>query len=153
MNTTNIIGIRIAGITLILIVAAFGMWKGALFLIAQTPKAPIPAPTPEQTILSPSPATPLPPELQQQISSYTDSAKQSIGAYTKKYVESLPADVEKDQVLNAKSVEAFVVANQGTLLPLYRSWPNKGLFPAKSSRIPQPRNFSRRIPENTTGTA
>ena len=117
MNTTNIIGIRIAGITLILIVAAFGMWKGALFLIAQTPKAPIPAPTPEQTILSPSPATPLPPELQQQISSYTDSAKQSIGAYTKKYVESLPADVEKDQVLNAKSVEAFVVANQGTLLP------------------------------------
>ncbi|MEK7500486.1 MAG: hypothetical protein AAB649_07875, partial [Patescibacteria group bacterium] len=119
MHTTNKIGIRMVVITLILALGIFGAWKAFAFLISQHPDKSLPSPTPkaEQALLLPSPNTTLPPELQKQITSYTTEAEKSIGTYTKKYVESLPADIEKKEVLNPTKVENFVDTNKEALLP------------------------------------
>lgn len=119
MHSTNKIGIRIAGITLALALVVFGLSKGVAFLFSQTPETPITTPTPTsaQLVQPPSAAATLPPEIQQQISAYKESADKSIGEYTKKYIQSLPADSEKNEVLAPAKVEEFVNTNKEALLP------------------------------------
>ncbi|MDA1168764.1 MAG: hypothetical protein O3A36_00305 [bacterium] len=119
MHTTNKVGIRIAGITLALALAMFGLSKAVAFLVSQTPETPAttPNPTSAQIVQPPSPATTLPPELQKQISAYKESANETLGEYTKKYIQSLPAESEKNEVLAPTKVEEFVNTNKEALLP------------------------------------
>ncbi|HLC49058.1 MAG TPA: hypothetical protein VJI96_01590 [Candidatus Andersenbacteria bacterium] len=118
MNELNRIGIRVMGIIVVVLLVIVGIWKGIALGISeyQTTKTPeiTVSPTP---IAYPSPETTLTPELQQELSTFVDTTKETLVGYTKKYVESLPTDIPKDQVLDSKKVEAFVLANQGTLLP------------------------------------
>jgi hypothetical protein len=116
MNMINTIGIRIGGITLILVLLLFGVWKGIELGVSQLKNS-------NTAMVSPSPrvegksTTPLTPQLKQEFSTAADTARETLVGYTKKYVESLPTDIAKDQVLDPKKIEAFVTANQGKLLP------------------------------------
>ncbi len=115
MNPTNKIGIRIMVITLILALVLIGIWKAIEFGISayktsQLASSPIPstAPTTEPTQN---------PALEQGLSNFVTTTQESLTGYTKKYVDSLPADSTKEQVLDQKALEAFVDANRGQLLP------------------------------------
>lgn len=117
MNTTNTLGIRIAGITLVVALLIFGLWKGSVLLFFRTESSPSPNPTAQQPVASLTPQATIPPQLQEQVSSFSAAAQNSLGTYTKKYLDSLPPDAEKAQVLNQQQLEQFVTANKGTLLP------------------------------------
>lgn len=119
MNSINTLGIRIVGITLILALAAFGVWKGIELGIAQY-QASKSAKIAVSPTLVPSPyvaplatITPDP----KQLTAITEAANKTLVGYTKTYIESLPIDTPKDQVLDPTKVEAFVNANKGKLLP------------------------------------
>lgn len=118
MNTINKVGIRMVGITLAITIIAFGLWKGAVFMLNSTSSTAqvTPTPLPTQALLTPTPLV-IPSELQQQISSYTKSAEESLGVYTKKYLATLPSDATQAQVLDPKTLEKFIEENRGVLLP------------------------------------
>ncbi|OGY30895.1 MAG: hypothetical protein A3C02_03365 [Candidatus Andersenbacteria bacterium RIFCSPHIGHO2_02_FULL_45_11] len=119
MTDTNSIGLRIAAITITLLLGAFGIFKGAEFGIMKYRQSqvqnnsvvPIASIAPTVT-----PEAPLTPELEQELSILTGAVQQSLIGYTKKYIESLPADIPKDEVLDQKNVQGFVDANRGVLL-------------------------------------
>lgn len=80
---------------------------------------PVALPTPTitpQAFVSPVPQESLDPQLAQELS----AAQQTLVGYTKKYIESLPADIPKDQVLDPKNIQAFIEKNKGALLPELR---------------------------------
>lgn len=121
MDSLNRLGIRIVAITFITGLALFGIWKGIELGISksgntallQSASTPTPLPI---SIQDPSPQESLTPELAQEFSSLASTAQQVLIGYTKKYIESLPADIPKDQVLDTKNVQGFVDANRGILL-------------------------------------
>lgn len=119
MNTINKVGVRIAGITLGLVIVLFGLWKGASYLFTSIPNSPqlTPTPSPSQLVLAPTPVGTVPPQLQQQISPYTESVEKSLGTYTKKYLATLPPEAARSQVLDQKTLEKFIEDNKGPLLP------------------------------------
>ncbi len=118
MNSINTLGIRIIGITLILILVIFGVWKGTELAISkyQTSRTVTSTITPAPTPLVQVEPT-LAPEVEKELSAFADTARKTLIGYTKKYVESLPVDITKAQLLEPKRIEAFVDANRGTLLP------------------------------------
>lgn len=112
------------GITLVAVLIAFGAWKGIGFGISVLQKRSTPTPTvtpvPSQS-LRPTPTStpepPLSPELQQQLSGFVATTEKALGPYTKQYVESLPKDAQQEQVLDSKTLLAFIDTHKGTLLP------------------------------------
>lgn len=114
MNPTNKIGIRIMVTTLILALVLIGIWKAVEFGISAY-KAPQATTTPTPIALPPESTQD--PTIQQELSTFVDTAQESLTGYTKKYVDSLPTDITKEQVLDQKALEAFVDANRGPLLP------------------------------------
>lgn len=121
MTSTNSIGIRIAGFTIILLLFLFSMWKMLEFGVSkyQQFRMPLSLPTPTitpQVFSSPVPQESLNPQLAQQLF----TAQQTLVGYTKQYIESLPADIPKDQVLDPKNIQAFIEKNKGVLLPELR---------------------------------
>lgn len=122
MDSLNRLGIRIVAITFIATLLLYGMWKGIEFGISkyQEPQLQNITQTPNPTIspiTTPIPEESLTPELAKELSAFTETEQQKIVGYTKKYIESLPADIPKNEVLDQKNVQGFVDANRGTLLP------------------------------------
>ena len=118
MNDINRIGIRVMGIIIVVLMVVFGIWKGIAFGISQyriSQMTPSPAISPSLSPL-PQQEAPLTPELSQQFSTLADSAQETLVGYTKQYVDSLPANSTQEQVLDQKTIEAFVDANRGPLL-------------------------------------
>ncbi len=116
MNSLNALGIRMFGITLIAVLIGFGILKGVELGVSQYQHSKIAKITPTPTPLITVEPT-LAPEVKQEITAIADTAKQTLVGYTKKYIESLPKDIAKNQVLDPKTVETFVDANRGKLLP------------------------------------
>lgn len=121
MNTANAIGIRMVGITLLAVFAIFGAWKGVEWgvrKIQSTKEQPSILPSFSPVIASQPVDTPLPPkdDVDTVLSSIDQTAQQTFVGYTKKYIESLPTDIPRDEVLDQKNVQGFVDANRGVLL-------------------------------------
>ncbi len=118
MNSINTLGIRMIGITFIIVLILFGVWKGIELGISQYSASKnsrlTASPTPTFTLL---PEATIPPEAKQELVAFADTAKQTLVGYTKTYIESLPKDIARDQVLEPKRLEEFVNTHKGTLLP------------------------------------
>lgn len=118
MNDLNRIGIRVMSIVVVVLIIIFGIWKGIAFGISEyrtSQTTPSPTLLPQTSPLNLS-EEPLNPELSQQLSTLADSAQETLVGYTKQYVDSLPANSTQEQVLDQKTIEAFVDANRGSLL-------------------------------------
>ncbi len=117
MNELNRIGIRVMGIIIVVLMIVFGIWKGIAFGVSQYRVSQItPSPTVVPIASSMSQEEDISPELTQQLSSFAESTQESLIGYTKQYVDSLPTNSTQEQVLDQKTIEAFVDANRGSLL-------------------------------------
>ncbi len=115
MNSINKIGLKISLIILLSAIVLFTLWKVAALGMSWIQELRVENITPTQpsTTRSPSPT----PNLEESLTTITQTAKETLIGYTKKYVDSLPVDSTKEQVLDQKALEAFVDANRGPLLP------------------------------------
>lgn len=124
MDTINRLGIRIIGITVVILLAAFLGWKGVLYGISSfrsskvsVSPSPLLTPTIVNTPTLPSPSPILNSELEQELSVFANTLNKTLVGYTKEYVESLPADVPREQVLDQKNLQSFIDSHKGILLP------------------------------------
>lgn len=124
MTTINTIGLRIVGITVVIALALFGLWKGIEFGILKYKISQVSNINETSPSISPTPYTTsrqdvesLTPEFTNELSSLADTAQQTLVGYTKQYIESLPANAPKEQVLDQRNLQSFIDANKGTLLP------------------------------------
>lgn len=117
MNSINKIGIRIAIITTICIVGIFGIWKAIEYGISSYNKQKVATVTTTTPAPSTTPSPTINPSLENELKNFADSVQNDLSGYTKKYVDSLPTDITKEQVLDQKKIEEFVDANRQPLLP------------------------------------
>lgn len=122
MDSLNRLGIRIIGITAVVLLLIFGAWKGITLGISsyQMSRVSQVSPTPLsniQALPSTTPEPSLTPQQAQELSTLAAKAQQTLVGYTKKYIASLPANSDKNQVLDQKALQEFVEANKGKLLP------------------------------------
>jgi len=59
----------------------------------------------------------LSPELVKQMTEYASQKSKEVGPVTKKYVESLPKEQSKEQVLGESTIATYIDSNRGILLP------------------------------------
>lgn len=118
MNTINKIGIRTFFITTVSVLIIFGIFKVFSVGISTYKEAhPKQAPSPIPAASTIQPLQSNEPVLTEELSQAIDTAEHTLAGYTKKYVESLPKDITKEQVLDQKKIEEFVDTNRQPLLP------------------------------------
>lgn len=117
MKSTNKIGFLAVFITVILLLAIYGIWRGvSAFLQSRATKA-------QQVAISMQkksadvPST-LTDEQAQELKTKIVQELKKNGTFTSQYLATLPANLPKDQVLDKTKVEAFINENKGEFLPV-----------------------------------